>query len=177
MSHPSLLRPSSHGTEQNTRRSLEKRSSSYILYYYTYTIYSSTVIVLCQTWQGGLQIRWHDMANRSSMYSSLFFTSKDPPVQNIMSLIIRGAVQILFVFGQQSLSWVSLLRIDHWTSRAACLCVSSAFVWSAQHSFLGFRMSVTPVSTGNKYASVQKKKPTESWQMLRNVLTRSVPSW
>lgn len=78
-----LLRPSSHGTEPNMGSvggSLEERSSIWILcHYYSYTIYSSTVTVLCQTWQRGRQIRWHDMANRSLIYTLfLFFASKDP---------------------------------------------------------------------------------------------------
>lgn len=55
----------------------KKNSSLNPLLLFTYTIYSSTVILLCQTWQRGLQIWWHDMANRSNMYMFLFFTSKD----------------------------------------------------------------------------------------------------
>lgn len=96
-------------------RSLEKRSSSYILYYYTYTIYSSTVIVLCQTWQGGLQIRWHDMANRSNMYSFLFFTSKDPPVQNICLLLFGCSPDSVRVWTTVSVVSQSLM-IDHITA-------------------------------------------------------------
>lgn len=184
MSHPSLLRPSSHGTEQNTGDPWRKEAAviSYITIPTLFTVQQSLFSVR----HGKEVYRSDDMIWLIDLICTVFCSSH-PRIHRckIHVFYYSGAVQILYAFGQQSLSWVFNDWSHHGvrsTSRAACLCVSSAFGWSAQHSFLGFRMSVTAVSTGNKYALVQKKvnkkkSTTESWQTLRNVLTRSVPSW